>query len=349
MKTQRAVGIAGYGAYVPRYRVKTADISAVWRAKGAIPAAIKEKSVVGPDEDAVTMAIEAARTALARSQLPPASVGAVWLGTESPPYAAKPTATIVAEALGVTPHTLAADLEFACKAGSEAMQGAAAFVASGMVESAIAIGVDTAQSRPNDALEYTAACGGAALVFALADKAVAIVEASSSYATDTPDFFRRQGEAYPQHGGRFTGEPGYFRHTLAASRQLLKELGAQPGDYAYCVFHQPVPKFVEKVSSELGFTKAQYETGLCARRIGNIYAGSSLLGLAAVLDVAQPGDRIFFCSYGSGAGSDAFSFRATDRLPAQRSGPSVVSYLDRRRVLSGYGQYLRYRRKIRES
>lgn len=349
MKTQRAVGIAGYGAYVPRYRVKTADISAVWRAKGAIPAAVKEKSVVGPDEDAVTMAIEAGRTALARSGVATDSIGAVWVGTESPPYAAKPTATIVAEALGVTPHTVAADLEFACKAGSEAMQGATAFVGSGMVENAIAIGVDTAQSRPNDALEYTAACGAAALVFAPAERSVAVVEGSTSYATDMPDFFRRAGEAYPQHGGRFTGEPAYFHHTLSASRQLLRELGAQPGDYAYCVFHQPVPKFVEKVSRELGFTKAQYEQGLCARRIGNVYAASSLLGLAAVLDVAEPGQRIFFCSYGSGAGSDAFSFRTTGRLLERRAGPTVLAYLDRRQVLSGYGQYLRYRRKIRES
>ncbi|HEV7783849.1 MAG TPA: hypothetical protein VGQ28_00850 [Thermoanaerobaculia bacterium] len=49
------------------------------------------------------------------------------------------------------------DMEFACKAGSEAMQAAVAFVGSGMVEAALAIGMDTAQSKPGDALEYTAA------------------------------------------------------------------------------------------------------------------------------------------------------------------------------------------------
>ena len=349
MKPDRAVGIAGYGAYVPRLRVRTADISAAWRPRGAAAPAVAEKSVPGPDEDVVTMAIEAARTALDRAGVDPGAIGAVWVGTESKPYAVKPSATIVAEALGITPHVVAADMEFACKAGSEAMQAAVAFVGSGMVEAALAIGMDTAQSKPGDALEYTAGCGGAAYLFARAEDALAVVEASVSHVTDTPDFFRREAAHYPEHGGRFTGEPSYFRHTLGASRRLLAEVGLGPADFAHAVFHQPVPKFVEKVAAELGFTPAQIATGLVAPRMGNAYAGSSLLGLAAVLDVAKPGDRIFFCSYGSGAGSDAFCFRVTARIEERRRGPAVLDYLDRRRLVDGYGQYLRLRGKIRRS
>ncbi|MBI5544007.1 MAG: hydroxymethylglutaryl-CoA synthase [Deltaproteobacteria bacterium] len=350
MRPQRAVGIAGYGAYVPRYRIKTEDISSVWRSKGARAPAVAEKSVCGLDEDVVTMAIEAGRTALARSKVDPEAIGAVWVGTESKPYAVKPTATLVAEALGLTPHVVAADMEFACKAGSEAMQAAVAFVGSGMVGGALAIGMDAAQSRPNDALEYTAGCGGGAFLFAPAEQSLATVEASLSHVTDTPDFFRRETAHYPQHGGRFTGEPAYFQHTLAASRKLLAELGAKAEDFAHAVFHQPVPKFPERAGRELGFKKAQLVTGLVAPRVGNTYAGSSLLGLAAVLDIARPGERIFFCSYGSGAGSDAFSFKVTERIvEAQKTGVPVQVWLDRRKALPGYGHYLRLRGKVRES
>jgi len=349
MRASREVGIAGYGAYVPRLRVRTADISATWRARGAAAPAVAEKSVPGPDEDVVTMAIEAARTALDRAGADLDAIGAIWVGTESKPYAVKPSATIVAEALGITPHVVAADMEFACKAGSEAMQAAVAFVGSSMVEAALAIGMDTAQSKPGDALEYTAGCGGAAFLFAPAALALAVVEASISHVTDTPDFFRREAAHYPEHGGRFTGEPSYFRHTLAASRRLLAEIGSEARDFAHAVFHQPVPKFVERVAAELGFTRQQIRTGLVAPRMGNAYAGSSLLGLAAVLDAAGPGDRIFFCSYGSGAGSDAFSFRVTERIAERRRGPSVVDYLERRRLVDGYGQYLRLRGKIRRA
>jgi len=244
---------------------------------------------------------------------------------------------------------VAADMEFACKAGSEAMQAAVAFVGAGMVPRALAIGMDTAQSRPGDALEYTAGCGGAAYLFGPGDDAVAVVEASVSHVTDTPDFFRREGAAYPEHGGRFTGEPSYFKHTLAASRRLLAEIGARPADFAHAVFHQPVPKFVEKAAAELGFTAEQIEVGLVARRMGNAYAGSSLLGLAAVLDLARPGDRVFFCSYGSGAGSDAFAFRVTPLIADRRQGTTVAEYLDRGRPVDGYGHYLKLRGKIRRA
>jgi hydroxymethylglutaryl-CoA synthase len=349
VRAQRAVGIAGYGAYVPRFRVSTADISAAWRARGAVAPAVAEKSVPGPDEDVITMSIEAARLALDRARADQAAIGAIWVGTESKPYAVKPSATVVAEALGITPHLVAADMEFACKAGSEAMQAAVAFVGSGMVERALAIGMDTAQSKPGDALEYTAGCGGAAYLFAPADDALAVVEASVSHVTDTPDFFRREGAAYPEHGGRFTGEPSYFKHTLAASRRLLAEIGAAPADFAHAVFHQPVPKFVERVAEELGFTREQIRLGLVARRMGNAYAGSSLLGLAAILDVAEPGDRVFFCSYGSGAGSDAFAFRVTEQIRERRGGPSVGDYLDRGQRVDGYGHYLKLRGKIKRS
>ncbi len=349
MRARQAVGIAGYGAYVPRFRVATAAISAAWRPRGAGGAAVAEKSVPGPDEDVVTMAIEAGRTAVARSGIEGGAIGAVWVGTESKPYAVKPSATIVAEALGLTPTVVAADMEFACKAGSEAMQAAVAFVGSGMVDGALAIGMDTAQSKPGDALEYTAGCGGAAFVFAPADRAMAVVEGSLSHVTDTPDFFRREGAAYPEHGGRFTGEPSYFHHTLSASRGLLAELGASTGDFRYAVFHQPVPKFVHRVASELGFSREQIRDGLLAPRMGNAYAGSSLVGLAAILDVAQPGDRIFFCSYGSGAGSDAFAFTVNECICQRRDGPTVKQYLDRRRGITDYGHYLKLRGKIRRS
>jgi len=93
------------------------------------------------------MSIEAARNALARAGgVDPALIRAVWVGSESHPYAVKPTSTIVAEAIGATPHTQAGDWEFACKAGTEALQAAIGFVGSGMARYALAIGMDTAQA-----------------------------------------------------------------------------------------------------------------------------------------------------------------------------------------------------------
>src|SRR5512138_1277727 len=163
MKPDREVGIVGYGAYVPRYRLPATEVSRVWEGgEGALP--IREKAVPGLDEDVATMSLEAARNALARAKIDPTTIGAVWVGSESHPYAVKPTSTIVAEGIGAVPHTQAADWQFACKAGTEAMVAAMGLVGSGMARYAMALGMDTAQGKPGDALEYTAGAGGAAYV-----------------------------------------------------------------------------------------------------------------------------------------------------------------------------------------
>jgi hydroxymethylglutaryl-CoA synthase len=345
MRPARTVGIIGYGAYVPRYRIPAEEIGRVWPATSSTP--VDEKSVAGLDEDSVTMAIEAARNALARcGEFDPRAIRAVWVGSESHPYAVKPTGTIVAEAIGATPATLGADLEFACKAGSEAVQMAVALVGSGMADYALAAGVDTAQGRPGDALEQTAAAGGAAYVLGPADASLAVLEASYSYVTDTPDFWRRPYQHYPQHGSRFTGTPAYFRHVYGAGRGLMEELGYSATDFRHVVLHQPNTRFPTRAARALGFKPEQYRTGLLAPRIGNTYAGAALVGLSAVLDVAQPGDRILVVSYGSGAGSDAFVWVATDQLPARRDlAPGTEAYLARRQAID-YGLYVRYRKKL---
>jgi hydroxymethylglutaryl-CoA synthase len=215
-----------------------------------------------------------------------------------------------------------------------------------MTRYALAIGADTAQGRPGDALEYTTGAGGAAFLFGASEESLAVLEGSFSYVTDTPDFFRRPYQHYPQHAGRFTGEPAYFEHSLAAAEHLLADLGRTAQDYAFAVFHQPNTKFPQRAAEMLGFTPAQYETGLLAPIIGNTYAGASLVGMAAVLDVARPGDKVFMVSFGSGAGADAFSFVVTEQIEARRHlAPATQDYIARRKVID-YSMYVRYRQKL---
>ncbi len=94
----------------------------------------------------------------------------------------------------------------------------------------------------------------------------------------------------------------------------MEALGTTPADYDYAVFHQPNVKFPQTVARQLGFRPEQIQAGLLADRIGNTYAGSSLVGLTAVLDQARPGQRILLVSFGSGAGSDAISLQTTEMV-----------------------------------
>jgi len=342
------IAIQGYGAYIPMLRVKAAEIARVWSLPDSeLP--VQEKSVNNIDEDTATIASEAAVYAVARAGIDPQRIGAVYIGSESHPYAVKPTGTIVAEVIGMTPKIHSADLEFACKAGTEAMQLVSGLVASRMIEYGLAIGADTAQGRPRDALEYTASAGGVAVVIGKSSgDAIAEIEFSASYITDTPDFWRRSYERYPMHGARFTGAPAYFHHIVSAVRLALDD-GYSLSDFDYFVFHQPNTKFPFAVAKILGVPATKVEPGIVCNVIGNTYAASSMMGLARILDQARPGERILMASYGSGAGSDVFVFKVSSGILDKRGRAPLVSDLIERRRYIDYSLYLKSRNKIRES
>ena len=344
-------GIVGYGAYVPVYRIRTADIAKVW---GEEPERIEkglgiiEKAVGGVDEDTATISVEAARNAIARAGIDPKMMGAIYVGSESHPYAVKPTGTIVAEALGATPNLTTADLEFACKAGTAGLQIVLAMVDAKMIQYGMAIGSDTAQGRPGDALEYSAASGGAAFITGPDGESLARVDATFSFTTDTPDFWRRQHAEYPSHGGRFTGKPAYFKHVSSATLGLLEKTGTKIADYDYVVFHQPNGRFPVEVGKKLGVPLEKLKTGLLTPIVGNTYSGASMLGLSAVLDEARPGSRILVTSYGSGAGSDSFAITVTDRILESRDrAPKIKDYISRKKYID-YANYIKFRKKIKD-
>ncbi|RKX19042.1 MAG: hydroxymethylglutaryl-CoA synthase [Candidatus Zixiibacteriota bacterium] len=346
-------GIVGYGAHLPRHRIKVEEIAKVWGAdapsykKGLM---LKEKSVPPPDMDTITLSVEAARNALRRAPMvDPKDLGAIYIGSESHPYAVKPSGTTVAEALGATPDIHCADFEFACKAGSEAMYVALSHIKAGEMKYALAIAADTSQGAPSDALEFSAAAGAGAFIMGT-DNLIAEIMFTHSYMTDMPDFWRREHQFYPQHGGRFTGEEAYFAHTKGASNAILKKAGMKPSDFKYAIFHQPNGKFPQRVALELGFTQEQIDPGWLSPTLGNTYSGASPIGLTATLDVSQPGDLVFMCSYGSGAGSDAFIWKVTDRIKEVRDlAVQTHKLLKENLTYIDYGTYAKFRHKIKKN
>ena len=342
------IGIVGYGAYIPRFRIAVEEIARIWGENAEnYKRGLKviEKSVPDQDEDTITIGTAAGQNALLRAGIDPTHVGAIYVGSESHPYAVKPSGTVVAAALGLGSNLMVADFEFACKAGTAAMQCCYGLVKAGVIDYGMAIGADTSQGRPGDALEYTAAAGGAA--FIIGKDPLAVLNDTCSFTTDTSDFWRREREDYPKHGARFTGKPAYFKHVTSAAKMLFEKTGTKPSDYDYAVFHMPNGKFPTIVAKSLGFTPEQIQQSLVVTTIGNCYSGSSPLGLSRVLDVAKPGQKIFMVSYGSGAGSDAFSFTVTDRIDERRAkAPNTDFYMNKKTNID-YGQYVKLRGKLK--
>ncbi|MEM3899308.1 MAG: hydroxymethylglutaryl-CoA synthase [Candidatus Bathyarchaeia archaeon] len=333
-------GIVGYGVYTSKFRIKESNM---------------ERAVPFIDEDAITAAVEAGKLALIHSGVDSSLIGKVYVGSESNPYAVKPIASKVAQVLKLGEEdddvqgVDAVDTEFACKAATSMFKDAISLVSFPKmgVAYAMVIGADNSQAAPRDnpggELDFFVGFGGCAYIFGKTD-VIAELEGWYSCTSDTPDFWRRDGELYPMHGGRFTGDPAYFKHVRKAARKLMEKLGLQPSDINYFVAHQPNVAFPVRVAKELGFKEEQYLPSLQVAKFGNTYSGSSPIGLAAVLDIAKPNERILIVSYGSGAGSDAYSFITTSQIVEKRRRQKMTVRYQAENPFLEYVDYTTYRR-----
>lgn len=343
-------GIVGYGGYIPYGRITIEEIAKVWKKEPLeiiSSLGIKEKAVPAIDEDTATISIEAAMIALQRAEIKANQIQAIYIGSESHPYSVNPTSTIVGEMLGIGNNYIAADMEFACKAGTAGLQAVSGLIESGKIDYGLVIGADCSQSKPHDALEYSAGAGAGAFILGNNKKETTVrILDFESYSSDTPDFWRRDGVSYPSHGGRFTGEPAYFTHVFQAAKLLLNKHHLSAKDFTYCVFHMPNGKFPLTIAKRLGFTYEQIKPSYISPQIGNPYSGSSLLGLAATLDIAKEKELIFMVSYGSGAGSDAFIFETTEILARKRKKAKGINYFIENKEYLPYHEYLKRTHKI---
>ena len=308
-------GIVGYGVYLPKFRIKN---------EGAA-GGVKERTLPFGDEDTTTFAVEAGKRALIHSALDNSYIKKCFVGSESPTYAVKPIMATVTQVLELGEkyedgfYSGGIDSQFACKAATDLFIDAAALVNYPTFdgEYAMVIGSDNSQAAPGDALDYTVGAGAAAYIFGRRD-VIATLDHYVSYTSDTPDFYRREGEKYPRHGGRFTGEPAYFKHVMTAMKALMKKANVTAKDINYVICHSPNANFPRRAAMQAGFTMEQILPGLIGAKIGNLYSGSCPASLGAVLDISEPGDKILMTAYGSGAGSDSYLFTVTDKILEKR-------------------------------
>lgn len=349
MGKTKNVGIVSYGSYIPRFRIKINDIAAAWgkNADEIINSlGVLEKTVPASDEDTITLAVNASTLAVNNFE-GLLDIGAIYTGSESHPYAVKSTSSIIGEALGIGNKYTAGDLEFACKAGSTSIQIIAGMIGSGLIKYGLAIGADTAQSRPADALEFTAAAAATAFILGKDEKQIiAKLLYTSSFTSDTPDFWRRELQSYPKHAGRFTGEPAYFKHTSSAINNILEESKMKIEDFNHIVLHMPNAAFPKRMAKLLNITSEQLKAGFVVPKLGNSYSACSLTGFSSILDIAKPGEKILMCSYGSGSGSDAFIWEITENISSYKQGKTLAAQIEDK-VYVDYQKYINNLRKIK--
>ena len=337
------VGISATGFAVPYHRISTESVRSVWDnapESVVVRMGVVERGVLDPDADVITLAIEAGRQALAGHT--PTEVDAVILGSQTAPYIGGANAAIVAEALLCGSDTFTCDVRFSGKSGTAALINAVSLVQSGMAGMALAIGADAlgVHAAPGDSAELTAGCGAAA-VLVTRNPTLAVFETFASVSSDTPDFFRLDGERYIRSGGAVmtaTGE-GEANHMAAAWTALLNKSN-EPADFQHLAAQQTTASSYKRLGARLRLEKEACRAGLHADRLGDIGAGAPLLSFIGVLEQARAGHRAGILSYGAGAGADALSFSILSSIqPA-----SLARQLERRQLID-YPTALRFERR----
>jgi len=292
------IGITGHAVYLPRHRIGREKIAA---AHGGKPVLEGERTAIGFDEDALTLALEAVQG------LGLSACGGIYFASTTAPYLERMNAALLAAACDFPEEIAVADFAHSLRAGTVALMAALDRVAVGEQEPIVVVSADTREASPESPEEQWFGDGAAALAVGR-EHVVAEAKARASVSDDFLDFVRRdKDERVTSFASRFTME-GYCRIVRRAIVRVLEESGLQPSEVTRVILPPMDPRLTVRAAAELGFRAEQVQETFL-ERVGMIGCATPLFLLSAALERAQPGDRILLVGYGSGA--DAVLFEVT--------------------------------------
>jgi 3-hydroxy-3-methylglutaryl CoA synthase len=326
-------GIVSYGAYVPPTRLGFSVIAGRPPKEGG-----PERAVAWNDEDSVTMAVAACRSALAGFD--PAGVDALFFASTTHPFAEKQGAALVAKALDLPRHARTTDVAGSLRAGADALLAACDSVAAGSVRRALVVASDCRLGAPGSALEQAFGDGAAAFLVGAAD-AVAQLEGAHVVADEIVDLWRSEGDPFVHSWEeRFVVQEGYTPVLAEAVRGLFERTGAKASDFTKAALYAPDARSHAGAAAKLKLDRAALVDPLFGR-LGNAGTAFAPLLLASALESAKAGDRILLASYGDGAA--ALAFAVTPHLEKLEPRRGVAWHLARRRPVASYDRYLKAR------
>ena len=341
-----SVGILGWGAYVPRYRLARELVAQAngWFNPALAAMARGERSVAGWDEDSITLAVEAARGALAAAHRAGtvAPLRTVMLASTTLPFADRQNAGVVAAAIDAPAAIDTLDLTGSQRAGTTALRHAFDTARARAVPVLVAA-ADLRKTRAASVQEMRYGDGAAALVVGPGN----VLATLTAAATDSIDFvpqFRASTRDYDYAWEeRWVRDEGLLKIVPATIARALAEAGLAPSDVDRFCLASSLPRAAEAVARKAGIAASAVQDDLSGR-CGDTGAAHPLLLAAAALDVAAAGERIMVVSFGEGC--DVLLFTVTDAIAQARAdgaAGAVATTLAQRRPLEGYAKFLALR------
>ena len=333
-----SVGIHAFGGYVPRRRLQREVIAATnaWFNPGLKGLGKGERSIANWDEDAVTMAVEAARDALGSTSRVGDVIQGLYLASTSLPFQDRQNAGIVAEALHLGHSLRTLDVTGSQRAGTSALVTALQAVAGGGGP-VLVVGAEKRRTKAASPLELTTGDGAAALLIAQGGGAARLL----GHATETVDFvdhYRGQNQAFDYvWEERWVRDEGYLEIVPKAVVRALDAAAVEPGAVTHFCFPSAARRVAAMLASKLGIPAASVRDNLQGT-CGEAGAAHPLLMLVHALEQARPGDKVLVTGFGQGC--DALVVEAGERLAAATPLLGIAGHLTRRREETNYQRYL---------
>jgi hydroxymethylglutaryl-CoA synthase len=324
-------GIIGFGGYVPFRRLDLSTVAEVAGGGGRKGT----RSVASFDEDATTMAVEAAR--IARRRSPDVPVESVWFATVAPPYLDKTNATVLQAALRLDGACGAYDLVGSVRGALGALRAAAS-----QASPALAVAADLRTGLAGGSDESYFGDGAAALVVGDHERGEVVAELGPwvSVTGEFVDRWRVPGEQRSRVWEERFGELRYGELGAEALTRLWRAAGIGPDDVDHLIVTGPHGRACKSVAQRSGVAADRLADDVTAV-VGNTGAAHPLLLLVDVLERAEAGRTIVLLVLADGA--EALVLRTTDALAAgRRAGASVTAQAAAGGPVS-YGRYLSWR------
>ncbi len=341
---RREVGIVSFGGYIPRYRLSRSAIYSGmgWYIPALIMVAQGERSFGNWDEDSLTMAVEAARNCIVGLNSPPREeIDAFYLASTTLPYASRQNSSIASTALNLREDVTTADFSSSMRAGTTALLAALDSVLSGRSRYSLVSASDQRQAKIASFYEMWYGDGAASLLVGPAKDSVAVLVESFSLSLDFVDHYRASDRKFPYTWEeRWVRDAGYAEIIPRAIRGVLDKAGLKIEEIDHFVYPCFIKSEHRKIAKKLGLSRDKVQDNL-HEVCGETGTAHPLLMLNAVLERAQPGEKILMTSFGQGA--DAFIFEVTEKLKELPKRRAFRDLAEDKEVVDNYFKFLQFR------
>ncbi|MFX1572372.1 MAG: hydroxymethylglutaryl-CoA synthase family protein [Promethearchaeota archaeon] len=245
------IGIDSIGFYAPRNYVSLKELALerkVDPAKYEKGLLSKEMRVPEVDEDIISLGLKAGYSALQRGNIPPKTIDALFVGTETEVYAAKSISNIFAEMLNISPNSLTQDIYNACAGGTLAILNAIAMIEKEIINKALIISADISSYHLGSPGEPTQGSGAIAMVISKDPRIASFSKKFGRISGNVNDFFRPPNDKNARAFGQYS-QDSYIDFQLKAYDDLIDNAGDFHADFY--TFHAPFSKLPLKIMQQI--------------------------------------------------------------------------------------------------